>query len=347
MLQYFNPELNKNYVFQKHVLLWIKSGNGLMEVDFKNYTDFQDKLIYLSPDQYVKFVFGDFEVAKLEIPSRYVSKSRDFRVLFKHLISLGYVQFDRGNHVILDTIFSNNVLEILDISSRQWFWQNPFKASREEYNIIFDVKDVIDGHFADDLNIVSLLAAVDHEHYKLRQLLKNRLGLTVKKMVQNKLLLETQKDIAFTDKPIQQVAYDFGFKDPAYLNRFFKKNTHLTPLQFRDHFGFESSDTFIQNLLDLIQIHHPRHHATSFYADKTHMSIKTLSRKVKERLNVTVGQLVRNEIIKTSKILLLQGTSVKEVAFELGFEEPNHFSAFFKKYTGNNPTEFLSKKYNS
>ena len=346
MLQHFKPEFNKNYTFSNHQLIWIKAGKGLIEVDFKNYTDFQDKLIYISPNQYIKFIFGDFEVAKLEIPSQFVSRSQDFRVLFKHLISLGYVRFEQGGHIILDAIFSNNFLEVLDISSRQWFWQNPFKASREEYNIIFDIKDAIDEHFADHLNLENLLAAVKPGHYELRQLVKTRLGLTIKNMVQDKLLLETQKDIAFTDKPIQQIAYDLGFKDPAYLNRFFKKNVQLTPLEFRDHFGLKNSDIFIQDLLDLIRTYHTRHHTTSFYADKVHMSIKTLSRKVKERLNVSVGQLVRNEIVQTAKLLLLQGIPVKEVAFELGFEEPNHFSAFFKKYTGTAPTGFLAKKYN-
>ncbi|MDN5214397.1 AraC family transcriptional regulator [Fulvivirgaceae bacterium BMA12] len=346
MLQYFRPEFNKSYTFDSHVLVWIKSGKGLIEVDFQHYNDFQDKLIYLSPGQYVKFVFGDFEVAKLEIPAQYVSKSQDFRVLFKHLVSLGYIQFDQGDQGILNTILSSNFLEILDISSRQWYWQNPFKASKEEYNIIFDVKEVIDEHFTHHLNADQLLSAISHDSYELTRLFKNRVGLTIKNMVHNKLLLESQKDIAFTDKPIQQIAYELGFKDPAYLNRFFKNKTRLTPLEFRRHFGFENRDSFIQDLLELIQNNHTQHHTTSFYAEKIHMSVKTLSRKVKEKLNTTVGQLVRNEILQTAKLMLLQGVAIREVAFELGFEEPNHFSAFFKKYAGITPTDFLGKKYN-
>ena len=76
------------------------------------------------------------------------------------------------------------------------------------------------------------------------------------------------------------------------------------------------------------------------------MSEKTLSKKVKQRLNISLGQLIRYELIKTAKQYLNQGLKIKEVAFALGFEEANHFSTFFKHYTNQTPTTFLSKKYN-
>ena len=344
MLRLISPRLNELMSFSKHALVWIKSGTGLIEVDFKTYTDFDDRLIFLSPGQYIKFVFGEFEVGKIEFPESCVSNSPDFRVLFKHLVSLGYIQFTEGSQQALHSLMGDNLLSILDISTKQWFWQNPFNAQRDEYTIIFDLKDVIDQQFRENPSVEQLVSTINHEHYNVSRLVKNRLGLTVKGLTQKKLLVESQKDIAFTDKPIQEIAQEYGFKDPAYFNRFFKQNTQLTPLEFRSNFG-DGTDTFLQDLLHLINQNHKLQHTTSFYADKTHMSIKTLSRKVKEKLNLTVGDLVRNEIINSAKIFL-QNLSIKETAFELGFEEPNHFSAFFKKYTGMTPSQYQSKKYN-
>jgi AraC-like DNA-binding protein len=352
MIKIFKPNLNQLILSPNHVLVWIKSGNGLIEVDFKTYTDYEDKVIFLAPNQPLKFVFGDFEVALLEFPNQLVSKSRDYRVLFKHLISLGYIAFSEKKQEVLETLFAENPLKILDISTNQWYYQNPFQANKEEYSIIFDLKEVIDLHFNENYSVDQLVKLIKQEHYSIHTVVKNKLGLTIKNLAQKKLLIESQKDIAFTDKPIKAVAYDMGFNDPAYFNRFFKEQINLTPSEFRANFGntIQTSDTFVQDLLFLIQQHHPSERSTTFYADTLHMSIKTLSRKVKDRLNLTVGDLIRVEIINTAK-KLLQDLPIKEVAYELGFEEPNHFSSFFKKHTGITPTEyqfeFLSKKYNS
>ena len=75
------------------------------------------------------------------------------------------------------------------------------------------------------------------------------------------------------------------------------------------------------------------------------LSEQALSKAVRQKFNMSIGQLIRHEIIKTSKQYLSEGRSVRETAFALGFEEANHFSAFFKHYTQLSPSEFKLKKY--
>lgn len=342
MLKTFHPKINEFTVFPQHVMIWIKSGNGMIEVDFKHYSHFQDKLIFLSPNQPIKFLYGTFEAVILAFPNDLVTATTDFRVLFKHLIAMGYIEFSNKKQCLLDTLFDENPLTILDVSTNQWFWQNPFNAAKDEYTIIFDLKEVIDEHFNENWSVGQFVSNINHEYYSIQQLVKNRLGLTVKNLAQRKLVIESQKDIALTDKPIQEVAYDMGFKDPAYFNRFFKQQTQLTPVAFRKKFGIDPNDFFLQDLTVLIQTHHKNQHTTSFYADKLFMSIKTLSRKVKNQLNMTVGDLIRVELIKNAKILLKENT-IKTTALELGFREANHFSAYFKKHTGLTPSEYQHK----
>ena len=342
MLKTFQPTINSFIAFPHHVMIWIKSGNGMIEVDFKNYSQFQDKLIFLSPNQPIKFLYGEFEAVILEFPNDLVAESTDFRVLFKHLIAMGYIEFSNKKQCILDTLFDESPLTVLDVSTNQWFWQNPFNAQKEEYTIIFDLKEVIDEHFKENWSVGQFVSNINHEYYSIQQLVKNRLGLTVKNLAQRKVIIESQKDIALTDKPIQEVAYDMGFKDPAYFNRFFKQHTQLTPTAFRKKFGIDLNDFFLQDLTTLIQAYHKNEHTTSFYADKMFMSIKTLSRKVKDQLNMTVGDLIRVELIKSAKVLL-KVTTIKAAALELGFKEANHFSAYFKKYTGLTPSAYQNR----
>ncbi len=344
MLQFLTPQNQEIVKCNEHVLIWIKSGTGLIEVDFKVYSDLEDKLIFLSPEQYVKFIYGDFQVGKLTFPNATISRSKEFRVLFQHLISLGYVKFTEERQDIFDHLFSSDFLDILDISTSQWFHQNPFQAEPGEYEAIFDLKESIDEHISEHLSIKELVGYVDHTPRHLEATVKRRLGMPVKELMNNALLLKSQRTIASTDQPIQEVAYEMGFKDPAYFNRFFKSRSNSTPSRFRENFKLYATDSFLRDLLYLIKTHHRTEHSPSFYADRIHLSPKALSRKVRQRSGCTVGDLIRKELLNSARILLEQGT-VKEAAFELGFAEANHFSTFFKHYTGESPSAYQVKMY--
>lgn len=137
-----------------------------------------------------------------------------------------------------------------------------------------------------------------------------------------------------------------GYTDPGYFNRVFKKATGETPAEFRKAFDYKNRDRFTQNIMELLRDYHTRERNLGFYADKMNMSVKTLSKKVRNRMNISLGQLIRFELIQTAREMLSQEASVKDVSLQLGFEEPNHFSTFFKHHTGETPGDFRTKKYN-
>ncbi|UII81706.1 AraC family transcriptional regulator [Flagellimonas sp. CMM7] len=350
MVQKFNPEIDKVYFINKYTLFHIISGSGTIQVDFKNYTDWEDKAIYLEKGQYIKFFSDDFVVRKIEFPNKTIFEKKEVRVLFKHLISLGYINFnecEECKRYLSNTVFSENTAEIIDISSKQWYWQNPFQASKQEYQIIFDVKEIIDKEYYGNFNNNDLSALMLENGYNAQALVKDKIGLSVRALLSNKRLMESKKKIAFTDKSIQEVSYEIGYKDPAYFNRVFKNTTGQTPSDFRSDFDYENRDTFTKNLIELLKNHHAERRNLEFYADKMNLSVKALSKKTRAKMNASLGQLIRNELISTSKKLLVQEASIKDIAYKLGFEEANHFSHFFKNYTGSTPTDYKIKKYNS
>ena len=89
----FSPEINKVYFIEKYTLIHILSGIGSIQVDFKNYVDWQEKAIFLEKGQYIKFLSDDFVVRRIEFSDETKFHNDDVRVLFKHLISLGYKLF--------------------------------------------------------------------------------------------------------------------------------------------------------------------------------------------------------------------------------------------------------------
>ncbi len=344
----FHPELNKVYFINRHSLFHILEGNGSIEVDFKSYLDWHDKLIYLDKGQYIKFLSDNFVVRRIEFEDSDLFKSQEVRVLFKHLVSLGYINYQECEDCqqFLDsTVLGKVKKDIIDVSSDQWFCQNPFGAAQEEYQVIFDVKELIDEHYVNHLSSQEIVDLLSLNGYHVHDLFRNKLGLSIKRLWANKMVLESKKDIAFTDKTIQEVAYEKGFKDPAYFNRFFKRETGQQPVEFRKASTYEGRNRFAEDVFELIRAFHKEKHSLEFYAGQMNLSIKTLSRKVKKHLNTSLGLLIRDELVASAKQRLKQGLSVKEIAHELHFEEANHFTRFFKNSTGITPTVF-QKKYN-
>ncbi|MTI87598.1 MAG: helix-turn-helix domain-containing protein [Balneolaceae bacterium] len=348
MVTKIHPDLNEVLFINKYTMLHVLDGSGGIQVDFQNYFDWSDKIIFLEKGQYIKFLSDDFVVRKIEFREEDIFHNKDVRVLFKHLVSLGYINFqdcEECQKYLDDTVLLEHK-DIVDISSKHWFWQNPFNANSREYHVIFDIKDVVDEEYRNHLSNRQLTEIIGHSHLNPHALFSDKVGITVKDLLRGKRFTEIQKEIAFSNRSFKGIAYDFGYKDPAYFSRVFKKHTGQTPSGFRENTDFETTDAFVQNLFELLDEFHAEHRKIDFYANKMHLSVKAFSRKVRDKLQISIGQLIRQQIIMTAKELLAEDLPVNEVAFKLGFEEANHFSAFFKRYTNTTPSAFQEQKYN-
>jgi len=80
----------------------------------------------------------------------------------------------------------------------------------------------------------------------------------------------------------------------------------------------------------------------SFYSDKLNVSSVTLNRHVKAELGLTVTEVINERLAIAARAELRSGQrSIKEVAFDLGFDDPLYFSRFFKKQFGMPPSHYF------
>jgi len=81
--------------------------------------------------------------------------------------------------------------------------------------------------------------------------------------------------------------------------------------------------------------------SVNYYADKLSIHPNYLNAVVKRVIGKNVLNLIHEHILSHAKTLLLQtNMTIKEISFQLAFNEPTHFGSFFKKYTGQTPIEF-------
>ena len=108
-------------------------------------------------------------------------------------------------------------------------------------------------------------------------------------------------------------------------------------------------DTTIIKFKQLIEENFTREKNVSPYAEMLNINPSCLNELTKRTTGITAGELIRNRVIdETKKLLYSSSISGKEIAFQLGFDDPAYFSRFFRKYTGLTLKEFRQnsrKKY--
>lgn len=108
-------------------------------------------------------------------------------------------------------------------------------------------------------------------------------------------------------------------------------------------------DNTIIKFKQLIEENFAKEKNVSPYAEMLNMNPSCLNELSKRVTGITAGELIRNRVIEeTKKLLYSSRMSGKEIAYELGFDDPAYFSRFFKKYTGTTLKEFRDnsrKKY--
>lgn len=91
----------------------------------------------------------------------------------------------------------------------------------------------------------------------------------------------------------------------------------------------------------LVEGNYRTEHSVNYYAGCLNRSPKTLANVFALYNQKTPLQVIQERIvIEAKRLLSYTEKSVKQITYELGFEDPAYFSNFFKKHTAFTPVEF-------
>jgi len=96
----------------------------------------------------------------------------------------------------------------------------------------------------------------------------------------------------------------------------------------------------------LVDIHFKTKRQVNDYALMLNKSPKTLSNIFLLYNQKTPHQIIHERVaLEAKRLLNFTEKNSKEIAYDLGFGEPAHFSKFFKKLVGYTPTQYKEKSY--
>lgn len=105
--------------------------------------------------------------------------------------------------------------------------------------------------------------------------------------------------------------------------------------------AFEKFDVLLRDYLSSEKPQKYGPPSVGYFADKLNLSPNYFGDLVKKEIGCSAQEYIQNKLIDAAKEKVFDpNKSVSEIAYELGFKYPQHFSRLFKKQVGHSPKEF-------
>ncbi|MEM7542723.1 MAG: AraC family transcriptional regulator [Pseudomonadota bacterium] len=100
-------------------------------------------------------------------------------------------------------------------------------------------------------------------------------------------------------------------------------------------------DELVTRFQGLLEHHYREQHLATWYSAELDVSVRTLDRRNIIAQGQTTRQCITARLVLEAKRLLTaQDASIKNIAYELGFSEPQNFTRFFREQIGTSPQAF-------
>ncbi|WP_126974033.1 helix-turn-helix domain-containing protein [Gynurincola endophyticus] len=154
------------------------------------------------------------------------------------LIEEEYKMTNNDQHVII-----GHLLSVLLYKIRNTFFlnYNPINEGKRSSQIVKKFKQLLEKNFrdlrsgkTDTLLRIHHYAADQNLHPTyLSNVVKTKTGKPISVWISEKTITESKNLLKNTLTPVKEIAFRLGFAETAHFSNYFKKHTHISPIQYR------------------------------------------------------------------------------------------------------------------
>lgn len=171
-------------------------------------------------------------------------------------------------------------------------------------------------------------------------------GVLFNNIYENPFIQLEEKDSRKLDFILSELIEEFDRKEAAqydmlqsYLKQFI---IHSVRVRKERHIIKDDVESkLFKDFSTLVEFNFKKLHSVTDYATRLGISPKSLTKHFQKIGTQTPSDFIKNRIILEAKRkLIYTDFSIKEIAFDLGFNDPAYFSRFFTKATSSSPKNF-------
>lgn len=255
--------ISHSFVSQPHrhdfyLLLYIKTGGGTHTIDFIEYAIEPNSFFVMTPGQvhhwnleqgtdgFILFFTPEFYRLGLTENSLYefpffhslqpqskIKLANNTTKFIEVIITEMHYEFGSGS--LIDLRMLRSYLDVLLLKIAREYVPVQIDPGNNEQTIrMRKLEQLIDRHFK-KMKQPSQYADMMHLSASyLNSICKHAVGKTLSDLIFSRVILEAKRLFSYSDLSVNEVAARLGFNQPSYFVRFFKKETSLTPDQFKE-----------------------------------------------------------------------------------------------------------------
>lgn len=122
---------------------------------------------------------------------------------------------------------------LLTYLSRLYTEQFPATETSADTLLLKQFQTKIDTYFRQVHEVSEYASMLNLSAGYLSEVVKNQSGKPAIKHIHERLVLEARRLLFHTNNSLKEIAFELGFSDASYFNRFFKRETGMTPAEYR------------------------------------------------------------------------------------------------------------------
>lgn len=243
-----------------YTVLLVRKGTLSVEIDFTTHSLDENMVITFAPKSMVKYVEGSSDLnctvlafdhgEAVEAMPHPDPKFMDFMrrypkgkvpaqraaTMYANIVDIAYFLYDTdGEHriPIIRNIIQNILFEIYDVIKVQFLAVDP-KAMNRQAELFMQFIHLVYQYGDREREVAFYCSKLCITPRYLARILRELSHETPKKIIDRHCVQEIKKRLRTTNDSVQAIAIDLRFPDQSFFTRYFKKQTGMTPKDFRN-----------------------------------------------------------------------------------------------------------------